>query len=139
MTLANLLADGKGVAGEAKFEFTQFSVQDNTFKIGYSQAAGISLKSVDQLLGQHPLALHPAGQHQAHPWPWRGLGGGVGSVSLLALDATVTLTIKPSFSLQASAGAKVIGIQVASVGSVCEQPGLLAQGHPDGEHHQGQP
>jgi len=127
-------ADGSyTVAGKAKFVFTQFTV-DGSFKIGYAPATGVSLKSVSlTFTGSLPNMAIPLGNtgfaiikisgafdmSSGSTTISIGLGAasyaGVGQLSILALDASVTLTIKPSFSLKASAGAKVVGLQVANV------------------------
>ena len=120
------------VAGSGEFVFTQFSVA-GSFKIGYSQASGVALRSVHLTFqGKIPapaIALGTTGfsiirisggfdMSDASTTISLGLGAasvvGVGSVSVLALDADVTLQIKPKFSLSAKAGAKLVGITVAT-------------------------
>jgi hypothetical protein len=122
------------VEGAAEFVFTEFKVK-GSFKIGYSPATGVSLKSV-KLTFEAGIS-----SGLAIPLGNTGMGiikisGGfdlsdgsviitmgmgmasyvaVANIALFELDASITLTIKPSFSLKASAGAKVVGLQVATV------------------------
>lgn len=121
------------VSGSAKFEFTKFSV-DGSFKIGYSSNNSVSVKSIRLAFqGSIPttaIALGTTGFYIVRVAGSFNLDDGsatislslgassalrVGSVSLLDIDGTMTLQIKPNFELRTNATAKVVGIQVASV------------------------
>jgi hypothetical protein len=128
-----LQGDAFTVAGAAVFEFTKFSVS-GSFKIGYSPASGLSLQSVSLAFeGSIPSPSIPLGNtgfyiirvsgsfnlEDGSATFTFGLGAStafrVGNTSLVDIDGSITVQIKPSFALSSNATARLLGIQVASV------------------------